>query len=171
MKSFGKSCLALLAVFVATFASGQQWTPLGPDGGDVRSLSRDPHAPHRILLSTSAGQIYESLDDGGSWSRFAKLGDGNDYVLDRVVFHPATPGVIYVAAWSVENNSGDIFRSNDGGKKWKILKPMHGKSIRGFAMSRSNPDVLVAGALDGVYRSTDGGDHWNLISPENHPDI
>lgn len=171
MKSLGKSCFLLLALVVATSAWSQQWTPLGPDGGDVRSLSRDPHTAHRILLSTSAGQLYESLDEGESWARFAKLGDGTDYVLDRVVFHPTKPGVVYVAAWSVENTSGDVFRSDDGGKSWQMLKPMHGKSVRGFAMSHSNPDVLVAGALDGVYRSEDGGDHWKLISPENHPDI
>src|SRR4051812_11584774 len=166
-----KKLSILLALFLSVPLCAQQWTPLGPDGGDVRSLSRDPHAPRRILLSTSAGQLYESQDDGASWTRFAKLGEGNDYVLDRVVFHPTNPGVIYVAAWSVENTNGDIFRSNDNGKTWKILKEMHGKSVRGFAMSRSNPDVLVAGALDGVYRTNDGGTHWNLISPENHPDI
>lgn len=167
----GKSVVVLLALFFITLAWGQQWIPLGPDGGDVRSLSRDPFTQHRILLSTSAGQLYESLDDGASWSRFAKLGEGNDYVLDRVVFDPIKQGVVYVAAWSVENTTGDVFRSNDGGKTWKTLKEMHGKSVRGFAMARSNPDILVAGALDGVYRSEDGGDHWKLISPENHPDI
>lgn len=163
--------LSLLIIFLVVPMWAQQWLPLGPDGGDVRSLSRDPHAAHRILLSTSAGQLYESVDDGATWVRFAKLGEGTDYVLDRVVFHPTTPGVIYVAAWSVENTSGDVFRSEDGGKSWKTLKAMHGKSVRGFAMSRSNPDVLVAGALDGVYRTKDGGAHWDRISPENHPDI
>jgi photosystem II stability/assembly factor-like uncharacterized protein len=170
-RSLWKSFAVLLAFFFATLAWGQQWTPLGPDGGDVRSLSRDPFMQHRILLSTSAGQLYESLDDGTTWSRFAKLGEGNDYVLDRVVFDPAKQGVVYVAAWSVENTTGDVFRSNDGGKTWKTLKAMHGRSVRGFAMAHSNPDILVAGALDGVYRSEDGGDHWKLISPENHPDI
>jgi photosystem II stability/assembly factor-like uncharacterized protein len=163
--------LSVLVLFLCASLSAQQWVPVGPDGGDVRSLSRDPHTPGRILLSTSAGQLYQSLDDGASWARFAKLGEGNDYVLDRVVFHPSNPGVVYVAAWSVENTSGDVFRSEDGGKTWKTLKGMRGKSVRGFAMSRSNPDILVAGALDGVYRSKDGGAHWDLISPANHPDI
>jgi photosystem II stability/assembly factor-like uncharacterized protein len=166
-----KSSIIPLVLFLLLPAWAQQWTPIGPDGGDVRSLSRDPFTAHRILLSTSAGQIYESLDEGANWTRFAKLGEGNDYVLDRVVFHPTKAGVIYVAAWSVENTNGDVFRSEDSGKKWTILKGMHGKSIRGFAMSKSNPDVLVAGALDGVYRSDDGGTDWKLISPENHPDI
>src|SRR5437899_12923134 len=145
--------ITLLALVLVSFclpAWAQQWKPLGPDGGDVRSLARDPHSPDRILLSTSAGQIYQSTDGGANWLRFARLGDGNDYVLDRIIFHPTRPGVVYVAAWSVENNGGDIFRSADGGRTWNVLKAMHGKSVRGFAMSKSNPDVLVAGALDGV---------------------
>ena len=161
----------LLITLVSCTAWSQQWTPLGPDGGDVRSLSRDPYAADRILLSTSAGQIYESNNGGQSWARMAKLGDGNDYVLDTIIFHPTQAGLIYVAVWIVENSGGDIFRSLDNGKTWKPVKEMHGKSVRAFAMAPSNPDILVAGALDGVYRSKDGGDHWDLISPPNHPDI
>ena len=156
--------IALLLITLATTVLwGQQWVPLGPDGGDVRSLTRDPYAANRILLSTSAGQIYESINGGANWQRLAKLGEGNDYVLDTILFHPAQAGVIYVAAWSVENSGGDIFRSFDNGKNWKPLKEMHGKSVRAFAMATSNPDVLIAGALDGVYRSKDGGDHWSLV--------
>ncbi|MCU1284686.1 MAG: glycosyl hydrolase, repeat protein [Acidobacteriales bacterium] len=163
--------LAFAFLFLLCSATAQQFTPLGPDGGDVRSLARDPHSPNRILLGTSAGQIYQSTDGGANWARYAKLGDHNDYVLDRVVFHPTRAGIVYAAAWSVESNGGDIYRSADGGRNWKFLNGMHGKSIRGFSMSLSNPDVLVAGALDGVFRSNDGGDHWDLISPPNHPDI
>jgi photosystem II stability/assembly factor-like uncharacterized protein len=165
--------IALLALVLVLClpAWAQQWKPLGPDGGDVRSLARDPHSPDRILLGTSAGQIYQSTDGGANWARFAKLGEKNDYVLDRVIFHPTRAGVVYAAAWSVESNGGDVFRSADGGRTWKVLNGMRGKSVRGFAMSASNPDVLVAGALDGVFRSNDGGDLWELISPPNHADI
>ena len=166
-----KKVFLLLFISVSCALWSQQWTPLGPDGGDVRSLSRDPYAADRILLSTSAGQIYESTNGGLNWSRFTKLGEGNDYVLDTIIFHPTQAGLIYVAAWSVENSGGDVFRSLDNGKTWKPLKEMHGKSVRAFAMAPSNPEVLVAGALDGVFRSKDGGEHWSLISPANHPDI
>src|SRR6266404_1055097 len=108
--------IALLAVVMLLClpAWSQQWKPLGPDGGDVRSLARDPHSPDRILLSTSAGQIYQSTDGGANWARFAKLGEKNDYVLDRVIFHPTRTGIVYAAAWSVESNGGDVFRSADG---------------------------------------------------------
>src|SRR5437868_13092414 len=168
---FKSTAPLVMALVLLLPAMAQQWKPLGPDGGDVRSLARDPHSPDRILLGTSAGQIYQSTDSGANWERFAKLGEKNDYVLDRVVFHPTRAGIVYAAAWSVETNGGDVFRSADGGRTWKALPGMRGKSVRGFAMSNSNPDVLVAGALDGVFRSNDGGDHWALISTPNHADI
>ena len=147
--------------------------PIGPDGGDVRSLAYDPHNPDRIFLGTSSGQLFLSNDGGGSWSRFAHLGDGDDYVLDHIAIDPRNSAVMYVAAWSVDGQiqGGDIFRSHDGGKSWQVLPGMHGRSVRALAMSISNPDLLVAGALDGAFRSSDAGVSWHRISPENHAEI
>ena len=76
MKSASVKLLTLLLLAsLCAFASGaRQWSVLGPDGGDVRSLAYDPHNPDRILLGTSTGGIFVSDDNGHSWSRFAKLG-------------------------------------------------------------------------------------------------
>jgi photosystem II stability/assembly factor-like uncharacterized protein len=153
-------------------AAQQLWIPVGPDGGDVRTLTQDPYSPNRILLTTSAGMIFESQDGGANWTRLARVDDRNDYVLDALIFHPTRPSLAYAGAWSVDdNNSGDVLKSLDGGRTWKKSREMHGQSVRALAMSASNPDVLVAGTLTGVYRTTDGGEHWSLISPPNHPDI
>ncbi|HYH01162.1 MAG TPA: transcriptional regulator [Terriglobales bacterium] len=150
-----------------------QWTPVGPDGGDVRTLAYDPKNPDRLILGTSAGQLYVSNDAGRSWSRFARLGGGNDYVLDNIEIDPTDSRTMYVAAWSVEDQlkSGDLFRTRDGGKTWTALPAMHGKSIRALATSVSDRRIVVVGALDGVFRSRDGGDSWERISPANHAEI
>ena len=165
--------IAVLMVLVAVAAVAQQpWVPVGPDGGDVRTLTRDPHQSNRILLTTSAGMIFESVDGGMNWTRLARVGDRNDYVIDALIFHPTRVGLVYAAAWSIEDNrSGDVLKSLDGGRTWKKSKEMHGESVRALAMSASDPELLVAGTLTGVHRSTDGGEHWSLISPPNHPDI
>jgi photosystem II stability/assembly factor-like uncharacterized protein len=147
-----------------------QWSPLGPDGGDVRSLTYDPQNPGRLFLGTSAGQLFVSTSNGASWSRFARLGSGNDYVLDNMEIDPQS-GVMYVAAWSVENNGGDLFRSRDGGRTWQMLPDVHGKSIRAMELAPSDPKIVVVGALDGVFRSRDGGDTFERISPPNHAEI
>jgi photosystem II stability/assembly factor-like uncharacterized protein len=142
-----------------------QWPVLGPDGGDVRSLTYDPHNPDRILLGTSTSTLFLSQDGGHSWARFAHLGDSDDYVLDHIVMDPKNANTIYVSAWSVNNQqSGDVFRSKDGGKSWQTLPEVHGKSVRALAMSASDDKVLVAGALDGVFRTQNGGNGWQRIS-------
>jgi len=162
---------ACLVSFWIGYAHGATPHMIGPDGGDVRSLAYDPKNPDRILLGTSSGQIFESRDRGVSWTRFAHLGTGHDYVLDHIVFDPTDARKVYVAAWSIESENGELFRSHNGGKSFESLNGMKGKSIRSFAMAPSNSKIIVAGALDGVFRSDDGGDRWTRISPEGHKDI
>ena len=164
--------LALLMLLMAASAFAASWRPVGPDGGDVRSLAVDPQDPDHVLLGTSAGQLFVSQDGGDNWQRLAQLGEQAQYVLDNIVFDPAQRGTIYVAAWNVEgSDSGDLFRSTDDGKSWHAIPGMHGKSIRAFAIAPATSAVLVAGALDGLYRSIDAGATWDRISPENDTEI
>src|SRR5579862_941944 len=157
--------LMVIALFCATTVWAGQWTVLGPDGGDVRSLAYDPQNPDHIFLGTNTGTMFVSSDGGRNWARFAHLGSGDDYVLDHIAIDPQNPNKIYVSAWSVENQqAGDLFRSKDGGKNWEALSGMHGKSIRAMAIAASDSSVIVAGALDGVYRTNDGGNSWSRIS-------
>jgi photosystem II stability/assembly factor-like uncharacterized protein len=165
---FRKSLITLLILlFGTTSLFAADWAVLGPDGGDVRSLSYDPHNPDRIFLGSSTGSIFVSTDDGHHWARFARLGS-DDYVLDHIAIDPQDSNTMYVAAWSVENQqAGDLYRTRDGGKTWETLPGMTGKSVRAMSISASDSKVLVAGALDGVYRSNNGGNTWERISAAN----
>ena len=143
-----KSLLVLVvALFCATTLWAGQWAVLGPDGGDVRSLSYDPSNPDHIFLGTNTGTIFFSNDGGHSWSRFAHLGSGDDYVLDHIAIDPQNSKHMYAAAWSVDDQqAGDLFRSHDGGKNWQTLPGMHGKSIRAMAIAASDHKVLAVAA-------------------------
>ena len=164
--------LVLLWAF-SSFAAEQPWQPVGPDGGNVRSLAIDPKDPDRIFLGTSAGNLYLSIDKGASWSRFARPGGTAEMVLDHIVIDPTEPRNMLVAAWNAQlpNSDGDLYRSNDAGKTWEIVADLHGKSLRALSMAASNPKILVVGALDGIYRSVNGGRDFDRISPANHAEI
>jgi len=149
-------------------SSAADWQLIGPEGGNVRSLAFDPSNPDRIILGTSAGQLFISQDGGSSWSLFAHLGPGEDYVIDHVIFDPTNPATIFAAAWGLFGDSeGGVFRSDDSGHTWRELMGAHGKSIRALAMAPSDHNTLVIGAVSGVFRSRDGGATWERISPEN----
>jgi photosystem II stability/assembly factor-like uncharacterized protein len=173
MRKFVLLLLVSSFILVSSAVFGaENWQLIGPEGGDVRSLAYDPGNPDRILLGTSAGQLFESQDNGKSWAPYAHLGPGDDYVLDHIVFDPTRPATLYVAGWSLfKNDEGDVFRSDDGGKTWRALSGIHNKSVRTLAIAPGDHNVLVAGALDGVYRSRDAGTTWERISPEGDSGI
>lgn len=162
--------LAIAMLSVSTLWAGQ-WTALGPDGGDVRSLNFDPQNPDHIYLGTSTGTLFLSSDGGHNWSRLAHLG-GDDNVLDHIVIDPQNPKHIYVSAWSVVNQqAGDVYRSHDGGNNWEAMPGVHGKSVRALAIAAYDSKVLVIGALDGVFRSKNGGNSWEQISPSSQTEL
>ena len=172
MKALRSAALFAAVILAgAMLCSAAPWLPIGPDGGDARSLAADPHNADHLLLGTSSSQLFVSNDGGNNWARLSRLGDGDHYVLDHIVFNPSQPDLVYVAAWSVETDGGDVFRSTDGGRTWHALAGMHGKSVRSFVMAPSDPKTLIAGALDGVFRSRDSGESWQRISPPGHPEI
>jgi photosystem II stability/assembly factor-like uncharacterized protein len=160
--------LAAVAALLSTGAWAGSWTALGPDGGDVRSLTFDPHNPDHLFLGTSTGTIFVSNDNGHTWARFAHLGSGDDYVIDHMAFDPQNSNFMYAAAWSVENQqAGDLFFTHDGGITWQTVPAMHNKSIRALTIAPSDSKTLVAGTLEGVFRSMDAGHNWQKISASN----
>ena len=157
----------IVVLVFALCCHASDWRMIGPEGGNVRSFAYNPGNPDHILLGTSAGQLFASNNGGTSWELFAHFATGDDYVLDHIIFDPTNPATIYVAGWGLFNDTeGGVFRSDDGGKSWKELPGVHGKSIRAMAMAPSDHNTLVIGALDGVFRSRDGGATWARMTPE-----
>ncbi|HWP84466.1 MAG TPA: transcriptional regulator, partial [Terriglobia bacterium] len=152
-------------------AAPAEWRSLGPFGGDARSLAADPANPDRMYLGTGTGQLYLSEDGGGSWRRLEALQAPTDWVVDNLVVDPAQPEVVYAAMYSLGTGGGGIFKTSDGGITWTLLEGMRGQSVRALALAPSNPQILVAGTLEGVFRSRDAGRSWQRISPAGHAEI
>ena len=59
--------LVILLWMSTALVAEQPWQPIGPDGGNVRSLAIDPKDPDRIFLGTSAGKLFQSVNGTDGW--------------------------------------------------------------------------------------------------------
>jgi len=152
--------------------------------------------------------LYKTTDGGYTWLKLTNglPNDGKTGAID-LVMHPENPDILYVSFWqrlrqpwrfdSGGPNSG-IFKTTDAGSSWVELSeglPEGDKGRIGLAISRSNPDVLMAVVEHGfqpqrtirengkqvpnpdyedmtklgtgIYRSEDGGASWMYINRIN----
>ncbi len=153
-------------------AAETTWRPIGPFGGDARSLAADPHNFAHLYLGTSNSQIYSSPDGGQHWSRLSEVAARQDFVIGRLLIHPKDSNILYAGAYTTGNGEGGgVFRSTDSGKTWKELHGMNGQSVRALVFAPSDADRMFAGTLEGVFRSTDAGSSWSRISPKDNAEI
>jgi photosystem II stability/assembly factor-like uncharacterized protein len=162
--------ITFLLLATAT-AQAQSWDSLGPTGGDVRALVSDPSRPSHVYLGMADGHIFGSADSGAHWTLLGRASSRLDAVITAIVVDPRDGNVLYASSWTRESDvGGGVFRSADGGRTWSAAG-LAGQSVRALAMAPSDPNVLVAGTLDGVYRSSDSSKSWQRISPEHHQEL
>jgi photosystem II stability/assembly factor-like uncharacterized protein len=164
--------LVLLATLLAPSAQSQTWKPLGPEGGDVRALASDPSHPEVVYLGTTDGHIFGSEDGGRHWRLLGLAGSSFNAIVTSIVVDPRHSGTLFASAWTREarGEGGGIYRSNDGGRTWRE-SGLAGHAVRVLVAAPSDPDTLVAGALDGVFRSRDAGKSWEMITPAGDPEL
>lgn len=144
---------------------------MGPLGGDVRSLAADPSRPEVLYLGTVDGYIFGSKDGGEHWQSLGLVGPA-DGVITTIIVNPVDSGTLFASMWTREakGEGGGIFVSPDHGKTWRVTG-LAGHAIRALAQSASDPNVLIAGALDGVFRSNDLGKNWEQITPAGDSEL
>jgi len=88
------------------------WRGIGPGGGGAMFIPTiDPHDPAHVLVASDMTGAFVTTDGGASWRNFNLRTVVNDYEFD-----PSSPGTVYAG------NNG-LFRSGDGGKRWKLIYP------------------------------------------------
>ncbi len=146
------------------------WTIVGPAGGDARAFASFPGQPKHLLLGTTNSWLYESMDEGATWHRLAKLGPEDGFVLDSIVVDSADPATIYVGAWK-NSDDGGLWITHDHGRSWTEPVQFKGQPVHALVQAPSDPRTLVAGTLTGVFRSSDRGATWTQISPPGSLEI
>jgi photosystem II stability/assembly factor-like uncharacterized protein len=172
LRKLGVVALALAAFLMASSAGGQVWRPAGLAGGDVRALAIDPGDRKIVYLGTTDGHIFSSRDAGESWKLVGLAGTNRNAVVTTLIVDQSNSSRIYAATWTREaaGEGGGVFISLDGGVTWRE-SGLRAHSVRALAQAASDPDTIVAGALDGVFVSHNAGRDWNRVTPAGDPEL
>jgi photosystem II stability/assembly factor-like uncharacterized protein len=175
-----------------------------PDNPDVVYAAA---AGHTWGYSGDRG-LFKTEDGGKTWQKLTNglPDDGKTGAID-LVMHPENPDILYVSFWQRLRQpwrfdsggpNGGIFKTTDAGESWTELKqglPKGELGRIGLAISRSNPNVLMAvvehtyqprrtireGQEEkpnpdysdmtklgtGIYRTEDGGESWMYMNRTN----
>lgn len=145
----------------------ERWTVVGPNGGDVRSVAIDPRDENRLYISTLDGQIHTSADAGKTWRLLVNLNQP-ELVIDNLMVDSRDSKLIY-ASGHRHKNPGGFFRSTDAGATWKESKELRKESVHALTQSPSDPNILLAGTVNGVWVSKNSGADWERYSSPSNP--
>ncbi|MGA8220933.1 MAG: hypothetical protein WB780_04705 [Candidatus Acidiferrales bacterium] len=164
--------ISLFNLLIALPSHAQTWEAIGPTGGDVRALAVDPSHPQLVYLGTTDGHIFGSQDRGDHWTLLGLAGTAGNAIVTAIIVDPRDSETIFAATWTREKygEGGGVFLSSDGGKSWRD-SGLSGHAVRALIQAPSDPEILVAGTLDGVFRSRNRGRDWDRITPERDPEL
>ncbi len=145
---------------------GETFVNVGLEGthhiGEVLTHPTDPDvvyvaAQGHLWGYTGDRGLFKTSDGGETWERLTNgLPDDNRTGATDLVMDPRDPDVLYVAFWQRLRQphrfdsggpNGGIYKSTDGGSSWEKLTdglPEGDTGKIGLAVSRSNPDVVMA---------------------------
>ncbi len=162
--------LAALLGLARPAVAVMHFKPIGPQGGDVRSLARDPTDPRRVYAGTVDGILYGSLNAGASWSRLEPGFPLRGASLDDLLV--TEDGEIFASFWKIDGSGGGVARSSNRGVSFRMIGAgLEGEAVRGLARAPSDPTVLVAVTRTGVFQSSNEGESFSRISPRDHPNL
>src|ERR1700722_12118755 len=70
--------IVIFLLFTGAAGLAQTWKPLGPPGGDGRTMVANPSRPGTIFLGTADGHIFSSEDAGTNWKLLGRASNRLD---------------------------------------------------------------------------------------------
>jgi photosystem II stability/assembly factor-like uncharacterized protein len=144
----------ILSICLAAAPAGAAnvWTSIGPEGGQILSLTADPRQAGVLYAGTGQG-VFKSTDGGTTWLR-SSLGLTRRSIYALAVA-PSDSSVVYAAGEG-------FFVSSDAGASWS--GPSRGISdlafITSIAVDPRDPRRVWIGTNNSLFRSEDAGATW-----------
>src|SRR6185295_14396145 len=148
---------------------------IGPVGNRVAAIAGVPGQPYVYYAGAASGGIFKTTDGGAHWEA---IFDGQPVSsIGSIEVAPSDPNIVWAGtgeAWIRSHISlgAGIYKSNDGGKTWKLMGLQKTGRIGHIVIDPKNPDIVMACALGhaygpqqerGVFRTTNGGTTWERV--------
>jgi len=141
--------------------------------GRIADIAIHPQDESTWYVAVGSGGVWKTENAGITWSTI--FDDQTVYSTGCITIDPNNPSTIWLGTG--ENVGGrhvsygdGIYRSTDGGKKWKNMGLPDSEHISKIIVHPSNSDVVMVavqgplwskGGERGYYKTTDGGETWN----------
>ena len=154
----GRETIIAVGAFGQVFRShngGAQWESLLDRFDNADNLHHNSITLTRTgewVITSEAGRIYVSVDDGDSWRR---VETGYNGALFGAVEGPAEMATLWVHGFA-----GSLFLSQDRGFSWHPLPGLGRQPLVGSALSASGRVAIVS--LNGIVHVADG-ERWYIL--------
>ncbi|MFN0180410.1 MAG: WD40/YVTN/BNR-like repeat-containing protein [Gemmatimonadales bacterium] len=137
------------------------------------SLWQAYRLPWKMSSGGAGSGLFKSIDGGTTWTELTRNPGMPSGVIGKVGVAPS--GAVPNRVWAmVENDSGGVYRSDDGGATWRRTNGDRKLRQRAFYYSRIYADPKLGDRVyvlnTDMYRSDDGGVAFDSIIPAPHGD-
>ena len=154
-----------------------EWRNIGPNrGGRSLGCSGSPGRPNEYYFGATGGGLWKTTDGGNTWNAVTD-GQVTSSSVGAVAVAETNPDIVYIGMGEVQLRGsitqGDgVYKSVDGGNKWRHLGLKETQAIARIRIHPTNPDIVYVAALGhpygdneerGVFRSKDGGNTWDKV--------
>jgi photosystem II stability/assembly factor-like uncharacterized protein len=120
----------------------------------------DPTDANKAVASGDNGVIRYSVDGGVTWNQASGINGSRI----EVAYARSSPNIVYA---SVENGSGQLYKSIDGGQTYSLVSSPSHLSDQGWYdnalwVDPTNPNNVVVGGITN-FRSTNGGTNFSQV--------
>ncbi len=188
MKRWILSLVALFGLVLITAAQEEESGPwdaknfaglkmrsVGPAfmSGRIADIAIHPEDESTWYVCVGSGGVWKTENAGITWNTI--FDDQSVYSTGCITIDPNNPSTVWLGTG--ENVGGrhvsygdGIYRSTDGGKKWKNMGLPDSEHISKIIVHPNNSDVVMvavqgplwnSGGERGFYKTTDGGETWN----------
>ncbi len=150
---------------------------VGPSrGGRVTAVAGVGSEPRTFYMGAASGGVFKTTDAGATW---LPVSDDDFAVgsIGAIEVAPSDPNIVYVGTGSESLRSNisigrGVYRSDDAGKRWRLIGLHETGQIGAVRVDPTNPDVVYVAAVGnpfvnsperGVYRTRDGGKSWRKV--------